>query len=104
MVTKEKAEKAIESIRKSVEPDEIYFFGSYVSGNTKENSDLDICIIKDDVANKHQLLLKAKKSLFNIGIPIDLLLFNKEKFDKRRNIWGSIQYEIFHNGLKVYER
>jgi predicted nucleotidyltransferase len=104
MVTKEKADKAVNEIKKTVDPDEIYLFGSYVSGRTKENSDLDICIIKDGVNDKHQTLLKAKKGLFNIGVPIDLLMFSKENFTKRQNIWGSVQYEIFHNGVKVYER
>lgn len=104
MVTKEKADKAVDEIKKAVDPDEIYLFGSYVSGQVKENSDLDICIIKDNVKDKHQLLLKAKKGLMNIGMPIDILLFNKEGFAKRQNIWGSVQYEIFHKGRKVYGR
>jgi uncharacterized protein len=104
MVTKEKADKAVEEIRKAIDPDEIYLFGSYVSGQGKENSDLDVCIIKDDVKDKHQLLLKAKRGLMNIGMPIDMLLFNKEGFARRQNIWGSVQYEIFHKGRKVYGR
>ncbi|MBI5399402.1 nucleotidyltransferase domain-containing protein [Candidatus Saganbacteria bacterium] len=104
MITREKAEEVVENIKKSIEPDEIYLFGSYVSGKTKEHSDLDVCIIKNEIADKHQLLLKAKKSLFNIGVPIDLLLFNKVNFNKRSNIWGSIQYEIFNKGIKVYGR
>ena len=104
MVTKEKADKAVDEIKKAIDPDEIYLFGSYVSGQTKENSDLDICIIKDDVKDKHQLLLKAKRGLINIGMPIDMLLFSKEAFVRRQNVWGSVQYEIFHKGRKVYGR
>ncbi|OGB90856.1 hypothetical protein A2625_07435 [candidate division WOR-1 bacterium RIFCSPHIGHO2_01_FULL_53_15] len=104
MLTKEKADKAVDEIKKAIDPDEIYLFGSYISGQAKENSDLDICIIKDNVKDKHQLLLKAKKGLMNIGMPIDMLLFNKESFVRRQNIWGSVQYEIFHKGRKVYGR
>lgn len=104
MLTKEKVNEAVEEIRKAVNPDEIYLFGSYVSGRAEENSDLDICIIKNEVKDKHELLLKAKKGLMNIGIPIDILLFNKDIFARRQNIWGSVQYEIFHKGRKVYGR
>lgn len=104
MVTEEKVDKAVDEIKKAINPDEIYLFGSYVSGQAKENSDLDICVIKAEVKDKHQLLLKAKKGLFNIGMPIDLLLFSKENFIRRQNVWGSVQYEIFHNGRKVYGR
>lgn len=104
MVNEEKVNKAVDEIKKAIDPDEIYLFGSYVSGQTKENSDIDICVIKDGFKDKHQMLLKTKKSLFNIGMPIDLLLFTRENFARRRNVWGSVQYEIFHKGRKVYGR
>lgn len=104
MVTKAKVDQAIKLIKDSVEPDEIYLFGSYVSGKIKDNSDLDICIIKDGVADRHTLLSKAKRSIFNIEMPTDILFFSKEAFAKRQNLWGTVQYEIFHKGRKVYER
>lgn len=104
MVTKDKVDKTIQLIKESVEPDFIYLFGSYVSGNVKENSDLDICIIKDGVKDKHKLLSKAKRSIFNLGMPTDILFFSSESFAKRQDLWGTVQYEIFHKGKKVYER
>lgn len=104
MVTKTKVNQTIKLIKDSVDPDAIYLFGSYVSGKVKENSDLDICIIKDGVKDKHILLYKAKRSIFNLGMPTDILFFSQENFTKRHNLWGTVQYEIFHKGLKVYER
>lgn len=104
MVTKEKADLVINTIKEINRPDKIYLFGSYVSGKTKENSDLDVCIVKDNVKDKHKELLEVKRKLFNIGIPMDILLLNQESFLRRQNIWGTIQYEIVHNGIKVYEK
>lgn len=104
MVTKENADQVVETIKETIHPDKIYLFGSYVSGKTKENSDLDVCIIKDNVEDKHKELFKIRKQLFDVEIPLDLLLLNNAMFEKRKNIWGTIQYEISHNGVKVYEK
>lgn len=104
MFTKNKVKKIIAKIRETSLPETIYLFGSYAAGKTGENSDLDICVIKENFADKQQELVKIKKGLFGFDIPMDILLFNKESFSKRKNIWGSIQYEIFHKGIKVYDR
>ena len=104
MYSQEKISQIIETIKESIQPDKIYLFGSYAYGNPKENSDLDICIIKNNFKDKQQELLKAKKSIFNIGGAMDILLFNGIDFSKRQDIWGSVQYEVSHKGIKVYER
>ncbi|OGC04668.1 hypothetical protein A2276_01665 [candidate division WOR-1 bacterium RIFOXYA12_FULL_43_27] len=104
MVTEEKVNQVVETIKKIVQPDQIYLFGSYVSGKTKENSDLDVCIIKDNVKDKHKELFMVRKELFDIGMPIDMLLLNKGLFHRRKDIWGTVQYEISHKGVKVYEK
>lgn len=104
MITKEKADLVINTIKEISKPDKIYLFGSYVTGKTKENSDLDVCIIKNNVKDKHKELLEVKRKLFNIGIPLDILLLNQQSFKKRQDVWGTIQYEIVHNGVKVYEK
>jgi predicted nucleotidyltransferase len=104
MYSREKVKQIVEKIRETSQPDKIYLFGSYASGKPKEKSDLDICIIKNNFQDKNHELLKVKKSIFNIGVPIDILLFSGENFAKRQNVWGSVQYEIFHNGAIMYEK
>ncbi|MFH1361743.1 MAG: hypothetical protein ABIH69_03720 [bacterium] len=47
---------------------------------------------------------KIKKSLFQVDMPVDLLLFKEAPFNKRKNVWGSVQYKIFQNGKLVYEK
>lgn len=104
MHTKRRIKQVISKIKDSVDPDKIYLFGSFASGKANKNSDLDICIIKNNFASKNEQLLKAKKALFNLQIPIDMLFFKEKDFLKRQNIWGSIQYEVFHKGIKMYEK
>lgn len=104
MYSRKKITEIIEKIKESSNPDKIYLFGSYAYGKPNKNSDLDICVIKDDFKNKNDELSKIKKNIFNFGIAADILLFNKENFAKRQDIWGSVQHEIFKNGIKIYEK
>lgn len=102
MTKKEQVDQIVEEIKGTMRPNEIYLFGSYVSGKIKENSDIDICIIKDGVKNKHEELLRVKRNIFKLGLPTDILLLSRKRFADRRDIWGTVQYEIFHKGRKVY--
>ncbi|MDI6730949.1 MAG: nucleotidyltransferase domain-containing protein, partial [Candidatus Margulisbacteria bacterium] len=47
MYSQGKIKEIVEKIKDSIQPNKIYLFGSYASGNPKENSDVDICIIKN---------------------------------------------------------
>jgi len=102
--SQERIKEIIEKIKDSTQPDKVYLFGSYASGTAKENSDLDICIIKNNFKDKNEELIKAKKAVFDFGIPMDILLFKEDSFAKRQNLWGSVQYEIFNKGIKMYEK
>lgn len=101
---KGKIKQIVKKLKAAIQPDKIYLFGSYASGTSKKNSDIDLCIIKDKFKDKHQELNKAKRALFSLGIPLDILFFNDKTFADRKDIWGSVQYEIFHKGIKLYER
>lgn len=102
--SKQKLKLIVNKIKSAIQPDKIYLFGSQASGTSKKTSDIDLCIIKNGFEDKHEELLKAKRALFPMGIPLDILLFNDQAFSERKNIWGSVQYEIFHKGIKLYER
>lgn len=94
----------VSKIKDAVQPEKIYLFGSYAHGSPNANSDLDLCLIKNNFRNKQEELAKARKSIWGINMPIDLLLFDEKGFASRKDLWGSVQYEIFHNGKIVYER
>ena len=104
MFSKNEINQVVEKVREVSNPDKIYLFGSYAYGNPNENSDLDLCIVKKEVKDKSKELLEVSLGLFNIPIPVDIVLLDEKSFNKRNNVWGSLQYEVFHKGLKVYEK
>ncbi|MFA4858448.1 MAG: nucleotidyltransferase domain-containing protein [Candidatus Margulisiibacteriota bacterium] len=104
MYSKTEIQQVVDKIKEAVAPDAVYLFGSYASGKPKENSDLDICVVKNNYEDKNAELIKIKKHTFSFSIPMDILLLKGDDFRKRQDIWGSVQYEIFHKGIKVYEK
>jgi predicted nucleotidyltransferase len=84
-------------------PDKLYLFGSAAAGKLQEASDLDFCVIKENIGNKSDEFVKIRKILGRTVIPLDILIFTREEFNRRKDIWGTVQYEIDKNGKLLYE-
>jgi predicted nucleotidyltransferase len=82
----------------------IYLFGSYAKGESRENSDIDLAIIKDRIENKHKELFEIRKKLFSNWIPLDLVMLEEKDYLNRKDVWGTIQYEIDKTGVELYGR
>lgn len=85
--------------------DEIYLFGSYAKNKTHENSDVDICIVKNNIKNYTEELIYykyVKKHLDKILIAKDVLIVNKTILNKYKDTPGTIQYEIMKKGEKIF--
>lgn len=91
-------------IAAEIKPIKIILFGSRAVGTAGPNSDIDLCVIKERVDSIPDEYIKARRSIKNTFLPIDMLFFDQVKFDKRKDIWGTVQYEIDKKGVVVYER
>ncbi len=91
-------------IADNFQPERIILFGSTASGRATGESDIDLCVIKNGIKDKPGEIVKIRKILGNSPWPIDMLIFNSEEFARRRDIFGTVQYEIDKNGRVLYER
>lgn len=85
--------------------DEIYLFGSYAKNKIHKNSDVDICIVKNDIKSYTEELIYykyIKKYLDKILIAKDVLIINKTILNKYKDTPGTIQYEIIQKGEKIF--
>ena len=76
-------ERAIEIIVKVADPDQIILFGSRARGNAKQESDYDICVIKKGIAGRRKLTQQIYRSLFGVGVPIEIIVETPERFESR---------------------
>lgn len=114
-MTKAKLQKTIKQAIKDLEPykaQKIILFGSAAKGSAKENSDIDLLIVKN-TKKKHSdrigdcLDLLYKKEYFGadkIDIPIEPIVYTPQEIKKRLKIGDFFLKDILKHGKIIYER
>ena len=98
-------EQIVNTIVTNAEPDKIILFGSYARGDNKNNSDIDILILKKGLTNERELTNNLYKEFFNnkISIPVDLIAIDYDKYYQLNNDIGYIYKTINREGRIIYE-
>ena len=98
-------EQIVNTIVTTAEPDKIILFGSYARGDNKENSDVDILILKKGLKNERELTNSLYMEFFNkkISIPIDILAVDYNKYYQLNNDIGYVYKTIDREGKVIYE-
>lgn len=85
---------------KSYKPERIILFGSYASGKSSPDSDVDIAIIKKTADSFHERQ-KETRMLLKTTTPVDIFVFTPEEFEKARQDNLFVQ-EIAKMGKVIY--
>ena len=103
-VLQEPLTNLVNSLKDDEDVKSIILFGSYAYGSPTADSDLDIAIISDRSFNElSEISKKIRKRLRRkIGMPMDLLFFNYERFMTRVQEGFSFETEIFEKGVRLY--
>jgi len=96
----------IKEIKNVVSAEKIYLFGSYAYGNPTEDSDIDLCVVTDDVnMRKLDIIRKIRKSISNVAtMPIDLVVYYNHEFTERATLDCTMEHKIAHEGVDLYEQ
>ena len=79
--------------------DELWVFGSSVTPYCRPDSDLDVCIVGDEIR------IDEKRLLFSAaGCAVDLIDATHAEFDRRRLEEGDIFSEVYNKGIKIYQK
>ena len=97
-------DKIIPLIVSLVKPDQIILFGSYARGDNTEKSDIDLLIIKKGLKNGRKISGSLYKAFFEnkIGIPVDLLTIDYDRYIELNNEIGYIYKTIKEQGKVIY--
>jgi uncharacterized protein len=93
-----------ERLRKSLDPQSIYLFGSHAAGCADKDSDIDLLIVvADTTTNSRELAYHGRNSLWGIKAPFDLIVCTKSELQK----WSSVSCNPIHTavtkGRLIYE-
>ena len=97
-------EKAIDIIVKVADPDKIILFGSHARGDSKKDSDYDLCVLKRNVEHRRKLAQQIYVSLCDVSTPIDVIVQTPDKFDELKDDPYLVYKQIAKDGVVVYEK
>ena len=99
-------EQIVNIIISTVNPEKILLFGSYARGDYRQNSDIDILILKKGLKKEREITNKLYLTFFNnkINVPVDLIAIDYDKYNQLNNDIGYIYKTIKDEGKIIYEQ
>ncbi|MDR1224690.1 MAG: nucleotidyltransferase domain-containing protein [Tannerella sp.] len=97
-------DKIIPIIISLASPDQIILFGSYARGNHTEKSDIDLLIVKKGLKNGRKISGSIYIAFLEneIGIPVDLLTIDYDRYIELNDKTGYIYKTIKEEGKVIY--
>lgn len=84
-------------------PAKVILFGSYARGEATEDSDLDLLVVERDLPDPSGEYLRLRRALGSLGVGVDLLLYSKDEFERRRDwcatpvYWAAREGRVLHD-------
>ena len=83
-------------------PDRIILFGSAARGEMGPGSDVDLLVVKADVAHRGHLAEEIYMTLSGIGLPVDVVVVTPRDIDRFKDRVGSIIRPALRDGREIY--
>ena len=103
----ERTDAAIKEITRrlitAAKPRKLILFGSFARGDFGPDSDLDILVIETSVTSKHAEMIRLRKALRGILVPIDVLVISEDDFKERSAHPSNVYYWAAREGKVLYE-
>jgi predicted nucleotidyltransferase len=101
-ITNEILQQIIRRIVDVAHPERIIMFGSSARGEMRNDSDVDLLVIKDGDFDYYNLLGEIYMNLFGVGIGVDVIIATSEQVEKYKNINYLVIAPAIREGKEVY--
>jgi predicted nucleotidyltransferase len=104
--TQEKVDEAVRAAVEVAHPSRVILFGSWVRGEAKWDSDLDMAVLMPDSAQPRlgEIRRALRRRLDQVAMSIDLVMTTEEFANRFRNEINSIYSSILSDGQVAYEQ
>ena len=83
----------------------VFLFGSYATGTQRDDSDIDLCVVVPKLhARPMEMIYTIRTAITDkTELPIDILLFTNDEFERKSKMKPTIQYTITQEGILLNE-
>ncbi|MFN0175657.1 MAG: nucleotidyltransferase domain-containing protein [Saprospiraceae bacterium] len=107
MVTSAQLNEIVKILVAECQPEKIILFGSYAQGEAKDDSDLDLAVVKKSDLPQHKRSAEFRKALRANGrrwfFGMDILVYTPEEIEIGKSHPHSFVQEILSTGKVLYE-
>ena len=86
------------------DPQQIILFGSQARGEAGPDSDLDLLVIKDEVASPRAEAARIYRALAGLSTSVDVLVARSDYVRRHRDIIGTVVRPALREGRVLYAR
>ena len=104
LISKQIIDEIIRRIIECANPVKIILFGSLVRGEQTEESDIDLLVIEDEVMFRRKEMIKIRRALRDMRIPVDIIVASKKHIEEYGQIYGTALFSAMQEGKTLYAR
>lgn len=98
-------ERIVNVIVEKYRPFKIILFGSYASKKPREESDIDLLIIKDTPVRRIERFVEVKRMIYDAGfrVPLSPVVVTRKELEDRLEMGDDFIKDILTRGMVLYE-
>ncbi len=102
MITSDQIDAVVDTLVAAARPEKIVRFGSHARDGARDDSDLDLLVIEGQVSNWAGEMVRLRRALRPLRVPVDVLVYSREDVARWGNQPGSALYWALREGKIVY--
>ncbi|MBU1487671.1 nucleotidyltransferase domain-containing protein [bacterium] len=103
-ISKQIIDEIVDRIVESAKPTKIILFGSFARGDQAQESDIDILVIEDEVISRRKEMVKIRRTLRDMRVPVDIIVASKKQIEEYGWIYGTALFSAMQEGKTLYAR